>query len=67
MNNWMGSAIRGPWGGQDFRVYERGSQLLDPGPSNLWVLIDEREDSINDSCFVVDMLGYPDRPQLDFL
>ncbi len=63
----MGSSVRGPWGGQSFRVYTRGSQLLQPGPSGLWVLIDEREDSINDGFFVVDMLGYPDRPQLDFL
>jgi prepilin-type processing-associated H-X9-DG protein len=32
-----------------------------PGPSQTFVLIDEREDSINDGYFVVDMQGYPDR------
>ncbi len=66
MNNWMGSAFRGPWESQPYRIYEKGSQLVSPGPSQLWVLLDEREDSINDSFFVVDMLSYPDKPALDF-
>jgi prepilin-type N-terminal cleavage/methylation domain-containing protein/prepilin-type processing-associated H-X9-DG protein len=68
MNNWMASAIRGPWNAQDrFTIYTKGSDLLNPGPSNLWVLMDEREDSLNDSFFVVDMLGHPDRPNLHIL
>jgi prepilin-type N-terminal cleavage/methylation domain-containing protein len=67
MNNWMGSSIRGPWEGQRFRIYDRGSQLLNPGPANLWILLDEREDSLNDGYFLVDMLSYPDKPQRDFL
>ena len=31
--------------------------MVDPGPSNTIVLLDEREDSINDGYFVVDMAG----------
>ena len=33
--------------------------MVDPGPSMTWVLLDEREDSINDSFWVVEMTGYP--------
>jgi len=33
--------------------------LTDPGPSMTFVLLDEREDSINDGYFVVDMAGFP--------
>src|SRR5438876_391534 len=34
-----------------------------PGPSNTWVLMDEREDSIDDGYFAVNMTGYPDAPR----
>ena len=33
--------------------------MLNPGPSNTIVLLDEREDRINDGYFVVDMAGWP--------
>ena len=57
MNNWIG----GDWGnsGTEWRSFRKSSDLIDPAPSNLWVLITEREDSINDEFFVVDMKGYP--------
>ena len=69
MNNWIGSNLRGPWGGQkQFRVFTKTSQMTSPGPSGIWVLIDERDDSINDSFFVVDMAGYsPYAPLKHFL
>jgi prepilin-type N-terminal cleavage/methylation domain-containing protein/prepilin-type processing-associated H-X9-DG protein len=57
MNNWVG----GPgWGnsGTQWKVYSKESDLNLPGPSNTWVLVDEREDSINDGYFVVDMMGF---------
>ncbi len=57
MNNWMG----GPgWGesGSGWRVFLKQSDIIDPSPSMAWVLVDEREDSINDGYFVVDMKGY---------
>jgi hypothetical protein len=36
--------------------------MTDPGPSRTGVFLDEREDSINDGYFVIDMGGYPDQP-----
>jgi len=38
-----------------FRVYMKDSQLTDPPPSLLWVMIDEHPDSINDGGFAVQM------------
>lgn len=32
--------------------------MATPGPSQTFVFLDEREDSINDGYFVVDMMGY---------
>ena len=37
--------------------------MNDPGPSNTFVMLDEREDSINDGYFVVDMAGWPGNSQ----
>lgn len=58
MNNWMGRG--GAWGGSGggWRVFEKQSDIIDPAPAEAWVLITEREDSINDGYFVVDMRGY---------
>jgi hypothetical protein len=33
--------------------------MNDPGPSSTFVILDERETSINDAFFVVNMSGYP--------
>jgi prepilin-type N-terminal cleavage/methylation domain-containing protein/prepilin-type processing-associated H-X9-DG protein len=65
MLNWVGgrgeglpmgwSEPSGPW-----RIYRRESDFVDPGPTQTFVFLDEREDSINDGMFVVDMGGYPD-------
>jgi prepilin-type N-terminal cleavage/methylation domain-containing protein/prepilin-type processing-associated H-X9-DG protein len=61
MNNWVG----GPrWGiGNTWRVYTKESHVFDPGPSSTFVFIDERNESINDGYFAVDMTGYPDQPR----
>ena len=67
MNNWVGgngtdpnpSTWHGGWSGPNWRVYSKTSDMVDPGPSMTWVLLDEREDSINDSFWVVEMTGYP--------
>ncbi len=61
MNNWVG----GPgWGdsGPGWIVYRKTTDMNNPGPSSTFVLLDEREDSINDGYFVVDMAGYPSQP-----
>jgi prepilin-type processing-associated H-X9-DG protein len=64
MLNWMGG--RGQnlpmgWSLPDgrWRTYRKFSDIADPGPSNTFVFLDEREDSINDGMFVVDMNGFP--------
>ncbi len=45
-----------------WRVYSKMGDMVDPGPSSTFVLLDEREDSINDSFWVVSMHGYPNTP-----
>ena len=65
MLNWVGGRGLGlemGWSGPGWRVYHRTSDMTDPGPANTFVFLDEREDSINDGMFVVDMTGYPDKP-----
>ena len=59
-------AVNGPWlngpphggnsrsgGGTPYRVYGKESDVVDPGPAALWVLIDEDQWSINDAGFAV--------------
>jgi prepilin-type N-terminal cleavage/methylation domain-containing protein/prepilin-type processing-associated H-X9-DG protein len=67
MNNWVGGNgdtppdYKGYWGGGGkWLVYRRLGQMLRPGPSHTFVLLDERFDSINDGYFVTEMDGYPD-------
>jgi prepilin-type N-terminal cleavage/methylation domain-containing protein/prepilin-type processing-associated H-X9-DG protein len=62
MNAWFNSTDVDSFG-SGFRIYKNMSDLVDPGPSQTWVFLDEREDSINDGEFVVGMSGYPDNPQ----
>ncbi|MBX3748254.1 MAG: type II secretion system protein [Verrucomicrobiae bacterium] len=65
MNNWVGGpgwGNSGPWvpnAASGWKTYLRLTEILDPGPSSTFVFLDEREDSINDGYFVVDMAGYP--------
>lgn len=44
---------------RQYRIYRKSSDMIDPGVSKTFVFLDEREDSINDGMFVVDMLTYP--------
>jgi prepilin-type N-terminal cleavage/methylation domain-containing protein/prepilin-type processing-associated H-X9-DG protein len=68
MNCWVGGPgwdNSGTWRPRDhsgWLVYLKQSDMIDPGPSGTWVFLDEREDSINDGYFVVDMAGYSDQP-----
>jgi prepilin-type processing-associated H-X9-DG protein len=44
--------------GQDqFRLFLKETDIIDPPPSQAWVLIDEDERTINDGWFAFDMLG----------
>jgi hypothetical protein len=56
MNGWL-NPIRVAIGNSEdeFKANRRMSDLISPSPSETWVLIDEREDSINDSYFEVNM------------
>src|SRR5262249_9156769 len=69
MNGWVGGPGWGPkdsWavggGHNQWTVYRRTTDLNNPGPSQTFVFLDEREDSINDGYFAVDMAGFPDQP-----
>jgi prepilin-type N-terminal cleavage/methylation domain-containing protein len=54
MNNWMNSASE--WNGATrYKIIRKATHITNPGPSKTWVLIDEREESINDGFFVVTM------------
>ena len=46
-------------GAKGFRKFTKFSSITDPSPSGTFVFLDEREDSINDGTFVVDMGGWP--------
>lgn len=61
MNAWFNSTdVEGF--GSGFKVFKNMSDLTDPSPTQTWVFLDEREDSINDAEFVVGMDGYPNTP-----
>ena len=67
MNSWVGGDGQNgrnnghhTWfgGPKDGTIYLKRGDMVAPGPSETWVLIDERMDSINDGFFVVWMPGY---------
>jgi len=59
MNNWIGGGEWGPGG--VWKLYEKTTEITHPGKT--FVLLDEREDSINDGYFNVSMEGHPDKPK----
>ena len=72
MNNWVGDydprtgadgfiAQLQQWG-PGFKIVRRITDMADPAPAKTYVLLDERDDSINDGYFAVRMDGFPDRP-----
>ncbi len=56
MNNWLASGL-----GPDSRGKPifKSTEMLDPPPVKTFVVLDERDDSINDSSFWVSMVGFP--------
>lgn len=56
MNGYLGDPTSGLQTG-GYRVFRKTADLSLPGPANTWVFIDEREDTINDGFFFVDMTG----------
>ena len=61
MSHWVGgNSGQYTWGTpRDGTIYLKRSDMVAPGASQTWVLMDERMDSINDGFFVVWMTGYP--------
>jgi len=61
MSIWCGGnqGTDGGWG-PEWRVYKKLGDMNNPGPAKTFVLLDEREDSINDGFWVLSMDGYPD-------
>jgi len=51
------------YGGSTWRVYLKMAELVDPGPSKTFLLMDMREDSIDWGNFATDMTGWPDHEQ----
>lgn len=52
MNGWMGGYA---YNNENYVVAKKTSDIINPSPSKTWVLLDEREDSINDGWYAVDM------------
>jgi len=55
------------WPNNIWRVYRKMGDMTTPGPSKTFVLLDEREDSINDAFYVVQMTGFPSQPAQNIL
>ncbi len=58
MNGWVGFATRDwmqPASGPAFKLNFKMGDMASPAPAMTWVFIDERENSINDGWFAVDM------------
>jgi prepilin-type N-terminal cleavage/methylation domain-containing protein/prepilin-type processing-associated H-X9-DG protein len=64
MNFWFGGFAGDDenLSGGGWRLYFKMSDLVDPGPSKTWLLLDMREDSIDIGNFAPDMTGWPDQP-----
>ncbi|MDA7680221.1 type II secretion system GspH family protein [bacterium] len=56
VNNWMGGPEWGRAGG--WKVFEKTVSINQPGPSDAFVFISERPESIDDGQFIVNMSGY---------
>src|SRR5262245_11610341 len=54
MSCWMGWKNSGEWTA-GYRVFRKSTEMTVPGPSRTLVFIDERDDSIDDAYFAIDM------------
>src|ERR1051325_2587171 len=55
MNGWVGFATRDWLGCPPYKLNFKMADLSNPGPAQTWIFIDERENSINDGWFALDM------------
>ncbi len=56
MNCWMNYILNVDIGQSDYIIFRKYSDIIRPPPAMAWVLIDEREDSINDGLFQTDLV-----------
>ena len=55
MNGWMGWINTDPWS-PGYRLFRKTTEIVNPAPSDELVFIDERDDSIDDGYFAIDMV-----------
>jgi prepilin-type N-terminal cleavage/methylation domain-containing protein/prepilin-type processing-associated H-X9-DG protein len=55
MSRWMGGLVY--CGANEYRLFLKIDEITRPSPATAWVVLDEREDSMNDGAFAVDMLS----------
>jgi len=68
MNGYVGQLSSGRPYTAGYRNFKRIDDFSDPAPAQAFVFMDEREDSINDGWFAVDMSSYsPRRPASDVI
>jgi prepilin-type N-terminal cleavage/methylation domain-containing protein len=66
MNGYLGDRS-GPYTA-GYNQFKKMSELITPSPSSTWVFHDEREDSINDAWFAVNMDSFdPQKPAADII
>ncbi len=56
MNSYVGQRPA-PWT-TGYRLFTNLTSIVDPSPSGCLVFVDEREESLNDACFLISMEGY---------
>ena len=57
MNGFLNSDDLLPW--DSWTMFRMRTEMIDPGPAMTFVFIDEREDTIQDASFLVDMWNEP--------
>ena len=67
MNVYLGGwgGTDGGWGPQisNYKIYRKYTEFTDPTPTQMFVLLDMREDSIDMGNLCVNMAGWPDHPE----
>jgi len=54
MNGWIGWTNTGPWN-PNYKQFRKTTEIINPSPSDELVFIDERDDSIDDGYFAINM------------
>jgi len=60
LGGWGGTF--GGWNWGNYKIYGKQTDLINPGPSTIFVFLDMRQDSIDMGNFAVNMAGWPNQP-----